>query len=207
MGGLLSSCKCSVYNFTMTGSDTFDDHFTCNSDVTKPGSDYDVTLKGKIPDLKTPAKMEESPIVSWAPSAPYWVLEVGEHYEYAVVYACVGALGQSLEYVYIFSRDPKHVPDVAGITTRLQAQGIDASAIKHVPQDGCTYPSLDSPISEEVVDGEAHVCRFMLLLMGLAVMTTLTVIAITAWRGHHNATSMELLEGEYKRAATSRDQV
>lgn len=40
----LSSCKCSVYNFTCTstGCASFDDHFTCNKDVSKPGSDYDL---------------------------------------------------------------------------------------------------------------------------------------------------------------------
>ena len=37
--------------------------------------------------------MVESPFQPWLPSAPYWVMEVGKHYEYAVVYACVGALG------------------------------------------------------------------------------------------------------------------
>ena len=43
----LSSCKCSVYNFTCTsnGCASFDDHFTCNKDVSKPGSDYDLVLK------------------------------------------------------------------------------------------------------------------------------------------------------------------
>ena len=139
----LSSCKCSVYNFTCTTEtcSTFDDRFTCNKDVSKPGSLYDLVLKGKIPDLNVPAKMEESPIKPWLPSAPcvcrtycmractptdmckdmcigmclgkcmdmwrrarrladghaprYWVIEVGQDYDYAVVYACVGALGLS----------------------------------------------------------------------------------------------------------------
>merc|ERR1719238_727598 len=133
----LSSCTCSVYNFTCTDSScaTFDDHFTCNKDPAKPGSDYDLVLKGKIPDLSVPAKMEESPIKPWLPSAPYWVLEVGKEYEYAVVYACVGGLGLSAEYIYIFSRDPSKVPDLDGITARLKAQGIDTSGIKKVPQE------------------------------------------------------------------------
>merc|ERR1711907_258944 len=151
--GFLSSCKCSVYNFTCTsdGCGTFDDHFTCNKDPAKPGSDYDLVLKGKIPDLSVPAKMEESPIKPWLPSAPYWVLEVGKEYEYAVVYACVGGLGLSQEFIYIFSRDPKKVPDMDGIVSRLKAQGIDTSAIKHVPQTGCTYPSARSRSAEQTV--------------------------------------------------------
>jgi len=140
----LSSCQCSVYNFTCTSAscNTFDDHFTCNKDASKPGSDYDLVLKGKIPDINVPAKMEESPLEPWLPSAPYWVLEVGSEYEYAVVYACVGAVGVSAEYIYIFSRDPLKMPDLDGITTRLKAQGIDTSSIKTVPQTGCTYPGL-----------------------------------------------------------------
>merc|ERR1711907_17857 len=144
----LSSCKCSVYNFTCTAADcsTFDDHFTCNKDVSKPGSDYDLVLKGKIPDLSVPAKMEESPLKPWLPSAPYWVLEIGSQYEYAVVYACVGAVGFSAEYIYIFSRDPLKMPDLDGITTRLKAQGIDTSGIKKVPQTGCTYPNQPSMV-------------------------------------------------------------
>merc|ERR1711907_712220 len=156
--GLLSSCKCSVYNFTCTTPDcsTFDDHFTCNSDVSKPGSDYDVVLKGKIPDLQTPAKMEESPIEPWLPSAPYWVLEIGSEYEYAVVYACVGAIGFSSEYIYIFSRDPLKIPDLNGIVNRLKAQGIDTSAIKKVPQENCTYPSDLSRMVLPINDTYVH---------------------------------------------------
>jgi len=36
----------------MTGADTFDDHFTCNSDPTKPGSDVDLVLKVRLPSLQ-----------------------------------------------------------------------------------------------------------------------------------------------------------
>merc|ERR1712100_747170 len=145
--GFLQSCKCSVYNFTCTEAScgSFDDHFSCNSDVSKPGSKVDIVLKGKIPDLSVPAKMEESPIKPWLPSAPYWVLEVGKQYEYAVVYACVGAVGFSSEYIYIFGRNPSVMPDLDGIKGRLKAQGIDYSGIQLIPQKGCTYPTAGNP--------------------------------------------------------------
>merc|ERR1719480_140313 len=122
--GFLSGCSCSVYNFTMTGPTTFDDHFSC-TDHGKPHF-ISLTLKGKILELAHPALMEESPIFSWMPHAPYWVLEVGKEYEYAVVYACVQLpLGLTVETTYIFHRDPKAISknllDMKAIGDRLTA--------------------------------------------------------------------------------------
>lgn len=87
--------------------------------------------------------MEESPLSSWLPTAPYWVLELGKDYEYAVVYACVSLAG---EYIYIFHREAdaitKGLLDIDGIRTRLKAQGIDESKVKVVPQpSSCAYPT------------------------------------------------------------------
>merc|ERR1711976_173620 len=89
-----------------------------------------LTLKGKIPDLSKPAVQEESPLFSWMPTAPYLVLEVGQDYEYAVVYACVELpLGQSVQTTYIFARDSQALTKknigLDGIKSRLNAQGID----------------------------------------------------------------------------------
>merc|ERR1711904_682344 len=132
-------CSCSRYNFTMTGAQTFDDHFSCTKNGKSDG--MGLTLKGKIPDLKQPAKMEESPLESWLPSAPYWVVELGKDYEYAVVYACVSYAG---EYIYIFHREAdaitKGLIDLEGIRGRLRSQGIDESQIKVVQQpSSCVY--------------------------------------------------------------------
>merc|ERR1711971_1072943 len=118
----LSGCSCSRYDYKMTGTQTFDDHFSC----TKGGkpSGISVTLKGQIPDLKKPAVQKESPLFSFMPSAPYLILEVGKEYEYAVVYACVGLpFGHIIETTYIFARDPqaleKNIIDLNGIKSRL----------------------------------------------------------------------------------------
>ncbi|CAE8582692.1 unnamed protein product, partial [Polarella glacialis] len=139
--GVLSACSCSTYHFAMTSDRTFDDRFTC----TKGGnpSGVEMTLKGRIPDLSEAAKMVESPVFSWMPSAPYWVVEVGKDYEYAVVYACVPVLG---EYIYVFHRHPeaisKRMIDLNSIQSRLTTMGIDASQVKIVPHPAsCQYPA------------------------------------------------------------------
>lgn len=140
--GFLSSCSCSRYQYKMTGESTFDDRFSCTKAGKADG--IDLTLKGKIADpVNDPAKQVESPVFSWAPTAPYWIMEVGKDYEYAVVYSCVSIAG---EYIYIFHRDPtaltKGLIDLDGIRGRLKAQGIDESQIKVVPQpETCSYPS------------------------------------------------------------------
>eukprot|EP00927_Polykrikos_kofoidii_P067257 TRINITY_DN62769_c0_g1_i1.p1 TRINITY_DN62769_c0_g1~~TRINITY_DN62769_c0_g1_i1.p1 ORF type:complete len:196 (-),score=35.84 TRINITY_DN62769_c0_g1_i1:147-734(-) len=143
--GLLSSCSCSRYLFKMTSASTFDDRFTCTKGGKPAG--IDLVLKGKIPNMTEPAKMVESPVFSWMPSAPYWVLEVGDDFDYAIVYACVPIVG---EYIYIFHRDPqalaKKLVDVEGVKSKLTAMGIDASQVKVVSQSSCTYPE-EMPIS------------------------------------------------------------
>lgn len=150
--GLLSSCSCSRYEYKMTSDHTFDDRFTCTKGGKADG--LDLVLKGNIPDLKVPAKQEESPLYSWLPTAPYWVLEVGKDYEYAVVYACVAIAGQ---YIYVFHRDPaaltKNLLDLNAIKSRLTSQGIDASQIKVVPQPAtCSYPSsIDMAVASDVI--------------------------------------------------------
>lgn len=126
----------------MTSNNTFDDRFTCTKGGNPKG--IDLVLKGRIRDLQQPAKMEESPMYSWLPTAPYWVVDVGEEYEYAVVYACVPVAG---EYIYIFHRDPhaltKKLLDLAAITAKLTSMGIDASQVKVVQHSSCDYPRTD----------------------------------------------------------------
>eukprot|EP00930_Biecheleria_cincta_P103533 TRINITY_DN95535_c0_g1_i1.p1 TRINITY_DN95535_c0_g1~~TRINITY_DN95535_c0_g1_i1.p1 ORF type:complete len:198 (-),score=33.52 TRINITY_DN95535_c0_g1_i1:82-675(-) len=148
--GLLSACSCSRYLFSMTSNNTFDDHFTCTKSGNPRG--IDLVLKGRIPDLEQPAKMEESPMYSWLPTAPYWVVEVGKAYEYAVVYACVPVAG---EYIYIFHRDPhaltKKLLDVPSIQAKLTTMGINASQVKIVSHSSCDYPKTYMDESSMVI--------------------------------------------------------
>lgn len=146
--GLLSSCSCSRYEYKMTGALTFDDRFTCTKGGKAGG--LDLVLKGRIPDAGVLAKQDESPLYSWLPTAPYWVLEVGKDYEYAVVYACVPVVG---EYIYVFHRNPQALTsgliDLDAIKARLTAQGIDASQVRVVPQPAnCSYPPSDTPMAK-----------------------------------------------------------
>lgn len=143
--GFLSGCSCSRYDYKMTGNQTYDDRFSCTKDGKPAG--IDLVLKGKIPDLAKPAVQQESPVFSWLPSAPYLVLEVGENYDYAVVYACVPLpFFGKIETTYIFHRDPqaigKKLIDLDAIKGRLIPQGIDAAKIKLVDQPiDCAYPA------------------------------------------------------------------
>jgi len=145
--GFLSGCSCSRYDYKMTGNNTYDDRFSCTKHG-KPAA-IDLVLKGKILDLSKPAVQQESPFFSWFPSAPYLVLDVGENYEHAVVYACVPLIfGHIVETTYIFHRDPqalsKKLIDLDAIKDWLTPQGINAAEIKTVDQPtDCVYPTSD----------------------------------------------------------------
>merc|ERR1711879_301469 len=144
----LSGCSCSRYVYKMTGAQTFDDYFSCTHGGKPAG--IALTLKGQIPDLAKPAVQKESPMFSFMPTAPYDILEVGKDYEYAVVYACVPLpFGNKVQTIYIFHRDPQAVAkkaiDLAGISSRLNAMGIDTSNIKTVPQPAnCSYAAASA---------------------------------------------------------------
>jgi hypothetical protein len=93
----VDSCHCTRYNFTLTGSTSFSDVFTCNkgSPSAKPFAIHNV---GSF-EADTPGKMVESlgPV-----SPPYWVLRLwgsAGKYDYSLVYACVGLLGLKAEYI------------------------------------------------------------------------------------------------------------
>lgn len=108
----------------------------------RPGGDLDVvsechvgTLDGplktmtatvKAPDARTPAKLA---IEVGGFYGDYWILEVGEHYEYAVV-------GHpSREYLWILSRTPKLGATVLnGVLSRARASKFDVERLEYTPQ-------------------------------------------------------------------------
>ena len=126
-------CRCTRYNMTLTSNTTFTDVFTClkGDDVTT------LDNHGSFPE-EMPGKMVESlgPV-----SPPYWVLKTyGDDYDYALVYACVGALGLTSEYVYMFSRTPTLPADVeADMRAHLAQHDLAQDAITRVPMDNCTF--------------------------------------------------------------------
>ena len=135
--GFLDGCSCSAFDYIMTDKNHYTDRFTCNKNGKK--NDIDVTLHGTIPDINKTGDQYEGPS-KWLPvSAPYLITEVAEDYSYAVVYSCVNLYVSKGEYIYIFHRERNGLKkiDLNGIKQRLSAQGVDVSAIKVVPQEGC----------------------------------------------------------------------
>lgn len=140
---LTKGCQCTRYNMTRTSPTTFDDVFTCHKNAPN-GAVTTLPNKGSF-DADVPGKMVESlgPV-----SPPYWVLKVypelpdpdGADYAASLVYACVGALGFSSEYVYLFSRTPTLPAGVeADMRSHLALHNISQDAILKVPMANCTW--------------------------------------------------------------------
>lgn len=81
----------------------------------------------KIVDPKTSAKLKVT--FFWPFFGDYWIIDLGAHYEYAVV-------GEpSRKYLWILSRTPKLDDAVyAHITKRLADMGYDASKLERMKQ-------------------------------------------------------------------------
>ena len=86
-----------------------------------------MTATAKVPDGSTPAKLA---LDVGGFYGDYWILEVGQNYEFAVV-------GHpSREYLWIMSRTPHLDPGVqAGILRRAEAQRFDVSRLEYTRQD------------------------------------------------------------------------
>lgn len=136
---LTKGCECTRYNMTRTSDTEFSDIFTCH----KGSPTGDVTTlnnHGSFP-ADMPGKMVESlgPV-----SPPYWVLKVYDSgdggYDAALVYACVGALGFTSEYIYFFSRRPSLAAEIeADMRSHLELHNISQGAILQVPMANCTW--------------------------------------------------------------------
>ncbi len=85
-----------------------------------------VSMSAKIPDPSVPAKLA---LDVGGYTGDYWILEVGQDYEYAVV-------GHpSRLYFWILSRTPTLDPaTTAGILDRAQTKHFDTSQIEYTPQ-------------------------------------------------------------------------
>ncbi len=83
--------------------------------------------KATIPDLNDPSKLEVS--FFWPFKGAYWVIELGENYEYSVV-------GHpSRDYLWILSRTPQMSEEVLqGILARTAAKGFDLNRLKRSVQ-------------------------------------------------------------------------
>ncbi len=78
-------------------------------------------------DSKAPAKLKVQ--FFWPLSAPYWIVEVGQNYEYAIT------ASPSRKYLWILSRTPKMSETLyQQILTHAQAHGFNVSRLVKTPQ-------------------------------------------------------------------------
>ena len=94
---------------------------------TPDGPEKKIHGQARVVDTATNAKLKVSffrPF--WS---DYWVIDLGQNYEYAVV------AGPTREYLWILSRTPQLSDEVyAGILQRLQAQGFDTGKLQTTRQ-------------------------------------------------------------------------
>jgi apolipoprotein D and lipocalin family protein len=100
-----------------------------------------VSMAAKIPDPAVPAKLA---LDVGGYTGDYWILEVGQNYEYAVV-------GHpSRLYFWILSRTPSLDPaTTAGILDRAQTNHFDTTQIQFTPQPpGSERTDSDTPVGD-----------------------------------------------------------
>jgi apolipoprotein D and lipocalin family protein len=85
-----------------------------------------VETSAKIPDVSEPAKLSLKINLY---RGDYWVLELGDNYEYAVI-------GHpSREYLWILSRTPQLTDDVLqGVLSRARAKKFEVDRLEYTPQ-------------------------------------------------------------------------
>lgn len=98
----------------------------CVEDL-KTGAIKDIKGKAKIVDTETNAKLKVT--FFWPFAGDYWIIELGEHYEYAVI-------GEpSREFLWILSRTSKMDETLyKDILSRLASKGYDANRLVLTPQ-------------------------------------------------------------------------
>lgn len=91
------------------------------------GRPTESTARAWVPDAEKPAQLKVQFI--WPLSADYWVIALGEDYEWAVV-------GQpSRKYLWVLAREPELPEDVyADILEQVEAQGYDPERLERTPQ-------------------------------------------------------------------------
>jgi apolipoprotein D and lipocalin family protein len=125
------------YTQSSDGSFAFDSECNLGSST---GPLYSVAMTATVPNVAVPAKLSLQVGVF---TGDYWILEVGSHYEYAVV-------GHpSRLYWWLLSRTPTlDETTIQGVTSRATAEAFDMSQIEYTPQPPGT--SRGAPIAATV---------------------------------------------------------
>ena len=96
--------------------------------LTKDGKTEDATGTAKIVDRQTNAKLEGS--FAWFSSVPYWVIDLDENYQYAVVGS------PERKYLWILSRTPE-MKDATyqKILRKIETAGYNPAKLEKTPQN------------------------------------------------------------------------
>lgn len=120
-----SDCTATVASYTLNASGGVDVRNECH--VGSPtGTLKSVVMTAKVDDPGVPAKLS---LDVGGFYGDYWILEVGDHYEYAVV----GTPSRS--YLWVLSRTPTLDPATTkGLLDRAAAKKFDTSRIEYTAQ-------------------------------------------------------------------------
>ena len=121
-------CDGTTATYTLRPDGNIDVFNQCRGDW-PTGNIRGIHGKARVPNRAEPAKLEVQ--FFWPFSGAYWVIELGQNYEYAVV-------GHpNREYLWILSRQP-YMDEVLyrDILGRLEAKGYDISLIEKTLQGG-----------------------------------------------------------------------
>jgi apolipoprotein D and lipocalin family protein len=98
-----------------------------NKCLTKDGKTEDATGTAKVVDTQTNAKLKGS--FAWLSSAPYWVIDLDEDYQYAVVG------NPDRKYLWILSRTPEmSAATYEKILRKIEIAGYNPAKLEKTPQ-------------------------------------------------------------------------
>ena len=96
--------------------------------LTKDGKIEDATGAAKVVDTQTNAKLQGS--FAWFSSVPYWVIDLDENYQYAVVG------NPDRKYLWILSRTPEiSVATYQNILRKIEIAGYNPAKLEKTPQN------------------------------------------------------------------------
>jgi apolipoprotein D and lipocalin family protein len=112
-----------TYNFKADGEAQ-----VVNKCLTKEGRIEDETGTAKITDRQTNAKLKGS--FAWLSSAPYWVIDLDENYQYAVVG------NPDRKHLWILSRTPEMKDSTyQNILRKIEIAGYNPAKLEKTPQN------------------------------------------------------------------------
>lgn len=113
------------------------------------GKEMSETKQLQISDSQHPSRLQKQ--VLGPLKRPYWILEHGPHYEYAVIGS------PDRKHLWILSRKPELDPELYdGILGRMEKQRFDITQLVQVPQDAHAPVALNTHLNEMLEKKKAY---------------------------------------------------